>query len=88
MEQFKRPMDELLLFLTQILLPYGTYAEVDVQFIYKSIFLGIRIQPSTKDSNGMSTGLCGSLDDDQGNDFQLRGHTPVSDELTFTNSWR
>ena len=69
-------------------MPYGTYAEVDVERLWRrpDLFLDIRILPSSEDVGGKSAGLCGTLDNKSGNDFQVREGTKAS-KNTFIRSW-
>ena len=66
-------------------MPYGTYAEVGVQRLWRDLFLNIRVQPSSEDKSGKSAGLCGTLDNNRGNDFQPREGTKAG--ITFSRSW-
>ena len=70
--------------LFKIYFPYGTYVQVDI-LKWRETLIGVHVQPSIYDE-GTTSGLCGSLDGNKGNDFTDKTGTIVTRDQ-FLDSW-
>ncbi|KAL3861777.1 hypothetical protein ACJMK2_007798 [Sinanodonta woodiana] len=68
----------------KVFMPLGT--TVEIKIVYDT-YLDIDIHPSVKDANE-TLGLCGMLNDNTGDDFQLPSGLHETDNNVFSISWR
>ncbi|KAL3846755.1 hypothetical protein ACJMK2_017716 [Sinanodonta woodiana] len=72
----------------EIHMPLGTMVVVDInQWPLPLLSLNIEIAPSVKDV-GKTVGLCGTLNNNQADDFTTPSNTIKQDNNEFSNSWK